>query len=112
MTGSLKAAIQETDRRRELQLAYNQKNNITPQTIIKAIRDGLFEPVEADYVDPDRTISEVPENIAVKDIPRIIAKLKKQMEACARRMQFEEAAKVRDEIRRLREIELSVGGSV
>lgn len=112
MTGSLKAAMHETDRRRALQLKYNQENKITPKTIIKAIRDGLFEPVEADYLDPDRTIGEVPENIAVKNIPRIIAKLKKQMEACARRMQFEEAAKMRDEIRRLREVGLSVGGSV
>ena len=84
--------------------------NQTPERrerIIKAIRDGLFEPAEADYVDPDQAIGDLPKNMAVNEIPRLIAKLKKKMETHAKRMEFEEAAKMRDEIKRLREVELA-----
>jgi len=111
MTGSIQRAMRETDRRRKKQKAYNKEHGITPKTIIKDIREGLHQPSEGDYLDPDIAL-ELPENINVRDIPKIITKLRKQMDKCAKNMEFEKAAQIRDEIKKLREVELSLGGEL
>ncbi|MBF0104035.1 MAG: excinuclease ABC subunit UvrB [Deltaproteobacteria bacterium] len=111
MTGSLKRAIAETERRRKIQMAYNKEHGLTPKSIIKAIREGIHQTVEADYVDVD-TVLDLPKAINVRDIPKMIVKLRKEMLKCSQYMDFEKAALIRDEIKKLREVELCLGGDV
>lgn len=108
MTDSMKRAIGETDRRRELQLEYNKKFGITPKTILKDIPQALYETAEIDYVEPDEILN-LPEDINVQDLPKIIRNLEKDMQAAAKRLAFEEAAAIRDQIRKFREVELTLG---
>lgn len=108
MTGSIQRAIKETERRRQKQLAYNEAHGITPKTIIKEIRQGLPHEIKADYLELDEMI-QLPENIDVREIPKRIPKLLKEMKRFAKQMEFEKAARVRDEIKRLREVELALG---
>lgn len=111
MTQSLQNAILETTRRRKLQEDYNEKHGITPQTIIKEIREGLHQESLADYIDVDQ-IMHLPDDINVKDIPKLIQNLRKEMNQLAKNLEFERAAKIRDEIKQLREVELTLGGSI
>jgi excinuclease ABC subunit B len=111
MTGSLHRAIFETNRRRKIQEAYNKKHGITPTSIKKEIRAGLYQASEADYVETDDLVG-LPENINVKEIPKLILGLRKEMQVCAKNLEFEKAAKIRDEIKKLREVELTLGGEV
>jgi excinuclease ABC subunit B len=110
MTGSMDRAIKESNRRREIQLAYNQANNITPVSIIKNIDDILGSLYEADYV----TVPQVAEETRVYLTPEVIIKkvdaLQKKMVEAASRLEFEEAARIRDEIRLLQYEELDVRG--
>lgn len=110
MTGSLKKAILETKRRRALQDEYNQKHGITPTTIKKKISEELYHVSEADYVDPAEIV-DLPEDINVRDIPKIVKGLKKKMDKAAKALDYEAAAVLRDEIKKLKEIELSLGSS-
>ncbi len=109
MTGSLKKAIDETNRRRKIQEAYNTAHGITPQTIIKDIREGLYQASDADYVEV-AIDTELPENINVRDIPKLIKKLRTEMMMCSKNLEYEKAARLRDEIKKLRDVELSLGG--
>ncbi|HLD45714.1 MAG TPA: excinuclease ABC subunit UvrB, partial [bacterium] len=109
VTGSLKRALDETQRRREKQLAYNRENSITPTTVSKAIRDGLPHEIKADYIDIPKAL-QGDQVMNVRDIPGLILKLKKQMQICAQKMDYEEAAQLRDQIKHLREVELTLGG--
>lgn len=108
-TGSLTRALRETERRRLKQQGYNETHGITPKTIVKDVRAGLPHALEADYIEPDEKLH-LPETINVREIPNMIAKLRKQMAACVRQLEFEKAAQIRDEIKRLRDVELSLGG--
>ena len=97
ITDSMKKAIDETDRRRTVQVAYNTAHNITPQTIIKQTRD-ITELMRSDH---DATVqSELEHDIAVYDgdIPKLIEQKKKEMELAAESLDFETAAILRDEI--------------
>src|ERR671915_780901 len=88
MTESMRAAINETERRRTRQHAYNQKHGITPQSIIKALGSPLIKIYEADYVD----IPMAAENSAkygATELPRMIRKLQKEMKEAAQRLEFE-----------------------
>jgi excinuclease ABC subunit B len=112
MTGSLKTAIDETNRRRQLQIEYNKKFGITPQTIIKNIPEALYQTVKGDYVEPEDVLgraSGIAKGINVKDIPRLIKNLEKEMHAAATDYKFEEAARLRDEIKKLKEVWLTIG---
>jgi excinuclease ABC subunit B len=102
MTDSMKRAIDETNRRREIQMRYNLENNITPESIIKPVDMTLVAISEADYVQvPDEDVEEVmpqdPEKIA-----EIIAKLEADMREAAKKFEFERAAELRDKARELR----------
>jgi excinuclease ABC subunit B len=94
MTGSLKRALSETNRRRALQLEYNKKNNITPKSIQKAIREGIEMLQEAEEVEM--------EALGVKvdgyEIEKVIEDLEYEMDLAARNLQFEKAAVIRDRI--------------
>jgi len=99
-TKSMKAAIDEVERRREYQLAYNKKYNITAKSIEKALRERLIEKVEEleeKLGKKDLTIEDIP----VKEREKMIKLLKDQMKQAAEILDFEEAAKIRDQIKEL-----------
>ncbi len=116
MTGSLQRAISETERRRALQMEYNQIHGITPQSVIKEIRDGLLGQslldtrAEKENQDKENSEKRLPEGLKLKDVPRLIAKLKAQMLAKASKYEFEEASKIRDQIKDLKELQIVFGG--
>jgi excinuclease ABC subunit B len=115
VTASMAAAIRETNRRRVIQQAYNEKNGITPETIVKAIDSPLAKLLEADYVTVPASAEELPENLgatSLADVPRTIRRLREEMKSAARKLEFERAAELRDRIRSLEEWALEHGGEV
>ncbi|HEX9909669.1 MAG TPA: UvrB/UvrC motif-containing protein, partial [Desulfatiglandales bacterium] len=109
MTESMSQAIFETDRRRGIQEEYNRAHGITPQTVKKSIRNVLASVYESDYFTVPAVSDGKEPYGAIKDIPGLIEKMKKEMKEAAVRMEFERAAELRDKIRRLEEMELRVG---
>jgi len=107
ITGSMKRAIDETNRRRGLQAAYNQEHGITPRTVVKALGSRLVEVYEADYVTVP-VVAEKDEKYAPEEIPRLIEKLKKEMKQAAANLEFERAAELRDRIRELQQLDLGL----
>ncbi|MBN1282764.1 MAG: excinuclease ABC subunit UvrB [Proteobacteria bacterium] len=98
VTDSMRRAIDETMRRRKLQEAYNKKHGITPETIKKKISDVLHSIYEQDYVTPAGPGEEY---VSDDEIPALIKKLRSQMLAHAKRLEFEEAARLRDRVSEL-----------
>jgi excinuclease ABC subunit B len=94
-TGSMRAAIAETRRRRERQLAYNVEHGITPETVRKAVAGPIGQVCEADYVTP---LTEEPPFSSREELAKLLQKLRKEMERAARKLDFERAASVRDRI--------------
>ncbi|MEJ2070328.1 MAG: helicase-related protein, partial [Syntrophobacterales bacterium] len=111
LTPSMQAAIEETNRRRRLQEDYNRDHDITPETIKSSIKDILASVYEADYVTvPLAAEEQVP--YVVEDLPAQISRLKKEMKAAAKKLEFEKAAILRDRIRDLENAGLKYGGKV
>ena len=107
VTASLEYAIGETDRRREKQQAFNAANGITPESIRKNITDVLQSVYEQDYVTVDTGVGGET-HLVGKDLRTHIADLEQRMRAAAGELEFEEAARMRDEIRRLEAMELGL----
>ncbi|MCI1274066.1 MAG: excinuclease ABC subunit UvrB [Clostridiaceae bacterium] len=105
MTDSMKKAISETERRRVIQMEYNKKYGIIPQTIKKPIENNLLSLV-ASYRNLEDIVAEemVDLNIEKKDLPKLIDKLEKDMKKAARILDFERAAEIRDKLKKLREM--------
>ncbi len=107
VTGSMRRALDETNRRRRLQAAFNKKHGITPQTVVKSLGARLVEVYEADYVTVP-LVAEKAGKYKPDDIPRLVQQLKKEMKRAAENLEFEKAAELRDRIRELEERELGL----
>jgi excinuclease ABC subunit B len=107
-TDSMRKAISETARRRELQEAFNKEHGITPRTIEKAIQD-LTGTAQDDFLDPSQVKApkKGKKEIAPAEIPGLISSLKKEMFDLAEELEFEKAAAVRDRIKELEEMALA-----
>ena len=105
ITDSMQSAIDETNRRREIQLEHNKKYGIIPQTIKKPIENNLLSLV-ASYRDLEDIVAEemVELGIDKKDLPKLISKLEKDMHKAAKLLDFERAAEIRDQLKKLREM--------
>jgi len=108
VTGSMERAMAETERRREKQRAYNEEHGITPQTIKRQIADIVADTASKDSVTVD-TGDEDRNNLVGHNLRAYIEDLEKRMRAAAADLEFEEAGRLRDEIRRLENDELGLG---
>jgi len=108
VTESMRAAINETDRRRAVQAEYNEAHGITPQSIIKQIDDVMSSVYERDYVTPAATLDGTERFHNQQQLDAHIAGLQEQMKAAAANLDFEKAASLRDDIKRLRNPELGL----
>jgi len=106
ITRSMQEAIDETEKRRAVQTAYNKKHKITPTSIKKSIQDILSSVYEADYVTVPIAKDKQKEFAEPAQIPQLIKQLRKRMKDAAVRLDFEEAAELRDRIKVLQEEEL------
>jgi excinuclease ABC subunit B len=106
LTDSMKKAIDETDRRRGIQLAHNRINGITPQPVNKTSTNSILA-----FLDVSRRLNaqeletayEQADELSLADIPELISQLETQMKEAAKKLEFEEAAKLRDRIKHLRD---------
>lgn len=96
MTDSMRRAIDETNRRRKLQQAYNEEHGITPQTIKKAVRDLIA--VSKAIAETEEQFIKDPESMSRKELLKLIGKVEKQMRAAAADLNFEQAAELRDKL--------------
>jgi excinuclease ABC subunit B len=102
MTDSMQRAINETDRRREKQVAYNEENGITPESIIRPLEMGLAGILKADYADLTDDAEGMPDFATQQELDTYIGKLESDMREAAKKFEFEKAAKLRDTIKELR----------
>jgi excinuclease ABC subunit B len=102
MTDSMQRAINETDRRREKQVAYNEENGITPTSINRPLEMGLAGILKADYADLTDEAEGMPEFNTQQELDLYIGKLESDMREAAKKFEFEKAAKLRDTVKELR----------
>jgi len=108
MTESMRTAIRETDRRRALQERYNEAHGITPQSIVKQIDDVMSSVYERDYMTPAATLDGTERFHNQQQLDAYIASRQEEMRAAAANLDFEKAAALRDDIKRLRNPELGL----
>ncbi len=102
MTDSMKRALDETDRRRTVQIAYNEEHGLTPQAINRPLEMGLAGILKADYADLTEETDGVPDFSTQQELDIYIGKLESDMREAAKKFEFEKAAKLRDTVRELR----------
>lgn len=102
ITGSMQRAIDETNRRRQIQMEYNRLHGIEPETVRKEIRETVRAYKVAETREPYRLVDT--DRVAFEDLPMVINKLEQEMREAAKALEFERAAILRDEILRLRRI--------
>ncbi|MDO4622470.1 MAG: excinuclease ABC subunit UvrB [Eubacteriales bacterium] len=108
MTDSMRNAIQETERRREIQEAYNKEHGITPQTIKKSVRDLIS--ISKEVAKQEERSEKDPESMSRKELENLIGKVEKQMKAAAADLNFEAAAELRDRMVELKKHLLEIQG--
>jgi len=109
ITGSMHRTIEETERRRTLQEQYNMEHSITPATVRSSIKDLLSSVFEKDYVTVEVQTAEVEvEYHSLRDLRRDMKRLEAAMHKAAKILAFEEAARLRDQIKELRKLELEI----
>ena len=106
MTDSMKRAIEETNRRREIQQKYNEEHGITPQTIKKAVRDLISISKAAEARDDD--FQKDPESMDAKELDKLAKELTKKMRQAAAELNFEEAARLRDRMKEIKQMLLDM----
>ena len=107
VTPAIQACLDETQRRRQIQLKFNEENHITPESIKKDVGDILSSVYEADYVTV--SVEEKMDAYLSGDVPSMIKKLEGKMKLAAKNLEFEKAAQLRDEIRELSRVETELG---
>jgi excinuclease ABC subunit B len=111
LTDSMRTAIAETDRRRQIQEAYNLEHGITPASIVKSIDEVLTSVYERDYVTVGKTADEAGQFKTTGELEAFVAGLQVQMKTAAANLEFEKAAALRDRIKQLKSRELGLAGS-
>ena len=106
MTDSMRSAVGETNRRRQIQADYNTENGITPQTIVKPIDMSLVRVAEGDYVTVPLVEEPETEPLTAQQIHHLVSELETKMREAAKKFQFEQAAQFRDRIKALKQREL------
>ena len=110
MTDSMRRAIDETDRRRTVQRAYNEEHGITPQSILSKLDNSLAAILKAEYGDPLEEAAEgMPEFASQEELDKYLAGMEAEMREAAKKFEFEKAARLRDTIRDLRAKEFLFG---
>jgi len=104
MTDSMRKALDETTRRRRVQADYNERNHITPQSIVKPIDMSLVAVAEGDYVTVPLEADEETDNLTPEQRIRFIGELEERMRDAARKFEFEKAAQLRDKVKALRAV--------
>jgi len=102
VTDSMRRAMDETNRRREVQTAYNEANGITPESVIRPLEMELARILNADYADLTEQPEEIPEFETQAELDAFIGRMEEQMRSAAKQFEFEKAAAMRDKIRELR----------
>ena len=100
MTDSMRYAIDETNRRRKVQQAYNEEHGITPQSIRKEVRDLIRITKKADKI--TNGLEKDYESMSAKELEELVSKLTKKMHTAAAELDFERAAELRDEIMKIK----------
>ncbi|HCE77488.1 MAG TPA: excinuclease ABC subunit B, partial [Lachnospiraceae bacterium] len=100
VTDSMHTAIEETQRRRQLQQAYNAEHHITPKTIRKSVRDLIS--ISREVAEDEKRMEKDPESMSREELEKMIAKIEKQMRAAAAELNFEMAAELRDKMTELK----------
>jgi excinuclease ABC subunit B len=102
VTDAMRQAIDETNRRREIQIAYNEAHHIVPASVVKSVRDLTDRLARDAGVEPTGDVRKKASKLEQKELARMIAELEKQMKAAAQELQFERAALLRDQVYELR----------
>ena len=111
ITHSIKKTVDETSRRRKVQIQFNQDHNITPESVRKDINDILSSIAEQDYVTVEPKLTGTGREVHPNEIPKLIKKLTKEMFAAAKNLEFESAAEIRDQIRELEKTAIKYGAA-
>ncbi|MGY3437619.1 MULTISPECIES: excinuclease ABC subunit UvrB [unclassified Marinovum] len=107
ITGSMERALAETDRRRTRQIAYNEEHGITPETVKKNVGDVLSGLYKGD-TDMNRVTASIDKGLAGSNLQAVLDGLRTDMRKAAENLEFEEAARLRDEVKRLEAVDLAV----
>jgi excinuclease ABC subunit B len=107
VTGSMERALAETDRRRAKQIAYNEEHGITPETVKKNVEDILAGLYKGD-VDMNRVTTQIDKKMAGSNMQAVLDGLRDDMRKAAENLEFEEAARLRDELKRLEAVDLAI----